>query len=125
MVKQAAQARPRSATPAIASNSASLASTVVVFVSSASARASTSSGGTAYEVTPWECECHAGPHNDPVCKHRAALRFVLGALKVDRVPEPTPPRATVVARGAEVPCHNCDGHGWGSTARSPVAAPTA
>lgn len=29
--------------------------------------------GSAYEVTPWSCECHAAQFGDPVCKHRAAL----------------------------------------------------
>lgn len=37
---------------------------------------------TAYEVTPWGCECHAGQFGDPVCKHRAALLEVLGRLTV-------------------------------------------
>lgn len=37
---------------------------------------------TAYEVTPWGCECHAGQFGDPVCKHRAALLEVLGRLRV-------------------------------------------
>ncbi len=38
---------------------------------------------TAYEVTPWGCECQAGQFGDPVCKHRAALLEVLGRLKLD------------------------------------------
>lgn len=38
---------------------------------------------TAYEVTPWGCECHAGQFGDPVCKHRAALHQVLGRLTVE------------------------------------------
>ncbi len=41
---------------------------------------STSCPGTAYEVTPWECECHAGQHGDPVCKHRAAYWVALGIV---------------------------------------------
>ncbi len=41
---------------------------------------SSTEAGTAYEVTPWSCECHAGQFGDPVCKHRAALRERLGAL---------------------------------------------
>lgn len=36
---------------------------------------------TAYEVTPWGCECHAGQFGDPVCKHRAALLEALGRLR--------------------------------------------
>ena len=38
---------------------------------------------TAYEVTPWGCECHAGQFGDPVCKHRAALLEVLERLTVE------------------------------------------
>lgn len=38
---------------------------------------------TAYEITPWGCECHAGQFGDPVCKHRAALLEALGRLSVD------------------------------------------
>ncbi|HYH11167.1 MAG TPA: SWIM zinc finger family protein [Thermomicrobiales bacterium] len=38
---------------------------------------------TAYEVTPWGCECHAGQFGDPVCKHRAALLEALGRLTAD------------------------------------------
>ncbi len=46
---------------------------------------SSSCTGTAYEVTPWECECHAGQHGDPVCKHRAAYYVLCGML------DPEPP----------------------------------
>ena len=67
---------------------------------------STSSAGTAYEVNPWECECHAGQHGDPVCKHRAVLRERLGALLLDEEREPP-------AWAAPASCHNCHGHGWG------------
>jgi hypothetical protein len=35
---------------------------------------------TAYEVTPWECECHAAQFGDPVCKHRAVLLATLGRI---------------------------------------------
>jgi hypothetical protein len=38
---------------------------------------------TAYEVTPWGCECHAGQFGDPVCKHRAVLLETLGRLTVE------------------------------------------
>ena len=67
---------------------------------------STSEPGTAYEVTPWECECHAGQHGDPVCKHRAALRERLGALLLNDEPEPPTPAPPTA-------CHNCHRHGWG------------
>ncbi len=42
---------------------------------------SSSDPGAAYEVTPWTCECQAGQHDDPVCKHRAALHLRLGRLR--------------------------------------------
>ena len=38
---------------------------------------------TAYEVTPWECECHAAQFGDPVCKHRAVLLATLGRIASD------------------------------------------
>jgi hypothetical protein len=66
-----------------------------------------SSVGTAYEVTPWECECHAGQFGDPVCKHRAALLAHLGRLAHDPEPEPPAPAAPLV-------CGTCDGKRWGS-----------
>ena len=49
--------------------------------------------GTAYEVTPWGCECHAGQFGDPVCKHRAALLETLGRL----APNPESKSATSAA----------------------------
>lgn len=55
----------------------------------------------AYEVTPWECECHAGQFVDPICKHRAALLEKLGRLRLeaeDPAPEP-------------VRCPSCNGVG--------------
>ncbi len=67
---------------------------------------SSNQAGTAYEVTQWECECHAGQHGDPVCKHRAALRERLGVLLLDDEPEPPTPAAPAA-------CHNCHGHGSG------------
>ena len=45
---------------------------------------------TAYEVTPWGCECHAGQFGDPVCKHRAVLLEVLGRLSVEESTSDTP-----------------------------------
>ena len=54
---------------------------------------STSSAGTAYDVTPWSCECQAGQFGDPVCKHRAALRELFGTLILDTEPEPPTPAA--------------------------------
>src|SRR5215216_7973339 len=54
---------------------------------------STSSADTACDVTPWSCECQAGQFGDPVCKHRAALRELLGTLILDTEPEPPTPAA--------------------------------
>ncbi len=69
--------------------------------------------GVAYEVSWRTCECHAGQHDDPVCKHRAALRMHFGWLTL---PEPEPPTpaapALVVLRVAEARCHCCGGDGW-------------
>ncbi len=36
----------------------------------------------AYMVTEYECECFAAEFGDPVCKHRAMLRYRLGHLPV-------------------------------------------
>ena len=58
-----------------------------------------SDGEIAYEVTPWACECQAGQHGDPVCKHRAALLAKLGRLTAERRMDVT------------VPCPNCNGVG--------------
>lgn len=58
-----------------------------------------SDGEIAYEVTPWACECQAGQHGDPVCKHRAALLAKLGRL------------ATEHRLDVTVPCPNCNGVG--------------
>jgi DnaJ-class molecular chaperone len=55
----------------------------------------------AYEVTPWDCECHAGQFVDPICKHRAALLAKLGRLRLESesvTPEP-------------VKCPSCNGVG--------------
>ena len=60
---------------------------------------SSSDGDIAYEVTPWACECQAGQHGDPVCKHRAALLAKLGRLVVE-------PRMDATDR-----CPNCNGIG--------------
>ncbi|MDP9369402.1 MAG: SWIM zinc finger family protein [Chloroflexota bacterium] len=50
---------------------------------------------TAYVVSLRECECPAGEHGDPVCKHRAALAHRLGRLDADPEPEPQAPVAPV------------------------------
>ncbi len=56
---------------------------------------------TAYEVTPWSCECWAGEFGDPVCKHRAALLERLGRLALDPAE-----RALDIVR-----CDTCNGVG--------------
>lgn len=63
---------------------------------------------TAYVVTETACECYAGAHGDPVCKHRAQLRVQLGTLA------PTAPAvaevlviATPVATPAARMCTDC------------------
>ena len=55
---------------------------------------------TAYVVTETACECYAGAHNDPVCKHRAQLRVQLGTLA------PVAQEATAPAPAGRV-CTDC------------------
>lgn len=62
---------------------------------------SASDDTTAYEVTPWSCECWAAEFGDPVCKHRAALLEKLGRLAL----EPDQPD------GDAVRCTTCNGTG--------------
>ena len=69
---------------------------------------------TAYEVevtgnVAHGCGCLAGLNDDPVCKHRAALFLLIGALNL--TPEPDPP-----APAAPVVCFRC----WGTLAGCPV-----
>ncbi len=56
------------------------------------------------------CDCPAGAHGDPVCKHRAAFYHALGLLDLDPEPEPPAPAAPMLiafpARCA------CDGRGF-------------
>lgn len=56
---------------------------------------SSSDAATAYVVTTDDCECHAGAHGDPVCKHRAALRLHLGLMTL---PEPVAAPVVMPAR---------------------------
>jgi hypothetical protein len=85
---------------------------------------------TAYEVTPWECECHAGQFHDPVCKHRAALLVKLGRLRLEEESGPVNPRPCPSCRGTGifrgnaddphrssrgVTCGECDGSGFASS----------
>ena len=54
------------------------------------------------------CTCPAGDGGDAVCKHRAAVRYVVGRLKLDGEgdgPEPEPPAP------AARPCVFCNGLG--------------
>src|SRR5690349_22587078 len=56
-----------------------------------------------HRVDPYRCSCEAGVAGDPICMHRAALRFVLGWLMLDE-PEPV--------ETATVSCPTCGGKGW-------------
>lgn len=63
------------------------------------------------------CTCPAGESGDAVCKHRAAVRYVVGCLTLDGVgedPDPEPP-ATAPAAGPQE-CPECRGFGqlWSS-----------
>ncbi|MGC4108446.1 MAG: hypothetical protein QM753_19155 [Thermomicrobiales bacterium] len=42
----------------------------------------------AYMVTEFDCECFAAEYGDPVCKHRAMLRYRLGHLRDRRMTLP-------------------------------------
>ncbi len=59
------------------------------------------SGGVAHG-----CDCPAGEHGDPVCKHRALWYHRAGLL--DPEPDPATPAIVVVSR----PCAACDGAGY-------------
>ncbi len=60
------------------------------------------SGGVAHG-----CDCPAGEHGDPVCKHRALWYHVAGLLD----PEPEPPAPASIAVASR-PCGACDGDGY-------------
>ncbi len=67
-----------------------------------------SDAAAAYLVSGNGCECQAGEHGDPVCKHRAAYWHAIGALDLE--PEPaavaTPAPATIAS------CPSCGGNGF-------------
>ncbi len=58
------------------------------------------SGGVAHG-----CDCPAGEHGDPVCKHRALWYHLAGLLD----PEPDPAAPAIAAM---VPCRDCGGDGY-------------
>jgi len=58
---------------------------------------------TVYRTDGDRCECEAALGCDPVCQHRAVVRFILGWL-----PEPSPPTP---AAPVLVPCRDCFGEG--------------
>ena len=74
---------------------------------------SASDPDTAYEVTPWSCECQAGQFQDPVCKHRAALLVKLGRLQQESEREAF----------QSMPCAACGGTGIHPHAVEPKNAP--
>jgi len=45
---------------------------------------------TVYETDGVSCGCEAALAGDPICQHRAAVRFVLGRLGLDPEPAPSP-----------------------------------
>src|SRR5690349_19375552 len=58
---------------------------------------------TIYAVDAHSCACPAGAAGDPVCQHRAAVRYTLGWLTLeDRSPD----------TAATVDCGVCHGRGW-------------
>ena len=59
---------------------------------------------TLYPVDAYSYACPAAMAGDPVCQHRAALRFILGWLTV--------PGPDDVETPASIPCPACAGHGW-------------
>lgn len=60
---------------------------------------------TVYRTDGMTCECEAAFAGDPVCQHRAAVRFVLGRLAP--TPEPVAP-----AIPAPSSCLDCFGDGY-------------
>lgn len=59
--------------------------------------------GTVYRTAGRSCECEAALAGDPVCQHRAVVRFTLGWLTIeDGAPE----------TAATVDCAGCNGRGW-------------
>jgi hypothetical protein len=55
-----------------------------------------------HRVDPYRCTCEAGIAGDPICMHRAALRFVLGWLALPELDE----------AAATIDCPACQGCGW-------------
>ncbi len=62
----------------------------------------------AYLVSAQGCECQAGEHGDPTCKHRAAFWHAQGVLDL----EPEPAAAPVVAAPTPATCPACGGNGF-------------
>ena len=69
--------------------------------------------GTVYRSDGTACECEAALALDPICQHRAAVRFVRGLLAPD--PEPEPPAAAApgpVPTPIRPALCVCDGRGY-------------
>ena len=58
--------------------------------------------GTVYRTDGVNCECDAGLAGNPVCQHRAVVRFIRGHLVMPDAAE-TP---------ASIDCPSCGGRGW-------------
>lgn len=57
------------------------------------------------------CTCEAATTGDPVCAHRAIVRFVAGLLTMPVAPA-VPAKGTPAETPASVECGECHGRGW-------------
>jgi hypothetical protein len=75
--------------------------------------ATRSGGETAYQVTEIACDCHAGEAGDPVCKHRAMLRYLLGTLDVEPMKDAATRKGANSGDNCEPApvCRECGGSG--------------
>ncbi len=70
-----------------------------------------SDAAAAYLVSGDSCECQAGEHGDPICKHRAAFWHAQGALDLDPEPAATPAPVVVEPAPTSATCPTCNGNG--------------
>ena len=66
-----------------------------------------------YLVTSHTCTCAAGRGGDPICKHRALVRALVGLLPLDGVacPSCNGGGAVYFCSGNQEPCAHCGGTG--------------